>query len=279
MEIQEFNTKKELFDFLVNNKQLLITQKKAELKKADAIVFQPEIVTTKEDVNKDLSEGEIELNIENDLLVRVVINTTNIIDSHMDMHINGLWKKSLSENKMLMHLQEHTMKFDHVISDGTELKAYVKTMSWDKLGFTYEGSTEALIFESTIKKDRNEFMYEQYKKGYVKNHSVGMRYVQLVMCIDDKDYGAEYEAWQKYYPIVVNKEVADNRGYFWVVKEAKVIEGSAVLCGSNYATPTLEVSEIKIQPEQSTDENIEPPKGTHKKIDYKLLNEKFNLTL
>lgn len=276
METPDFNTRKELFDWLVANKSLLVAQKKAQMKCADAVVFQPELLVSKADATKEEGEdsGMEEPNQEKDLLAKVVINTTNIIDSHMDMHLDGLWVKSLKENKMIMHLQEHEMKFSKVISDGSDLKAYSKSYSWKELGYDYEGDTEALVFESKIKKDRNEFMHEQYRKGYVKNHSVGMRYVQLVMCINDKDYGAEFEAWEKYYPIAVNKEVADNHGYFWVVKEAKVIEGSAVLCGSNYATPTLTVEETKFQPSQDTEsENKEEAVNdtSVNKIDYKYL--------
>lgn len=280
MDYPTFNTKKELFDFLVTNKSLLIAQKKAQMKCADAVIFQPEIIVGKPNVNKeDPEDGNIEIpdGTDKDLIVKVVINTTNIIDSHMDMHLDGLWKKSLKENKMIMHLQEHEMKFCKVISDGQELKAYSKTYSWKELGYDYPGDTEALVFESTIKKDRNEFMYEQYKKGYVKNHSVGMRYVQLVMCINDKDYGAEYEAWQKYYPLAINPEIADERGYFWVVKEAQVIEGSAVLRGSNYATPTLSVEESKNQPPLGTGKNIQEPSSDTPKIDYKYLVENFKI--
>jgi hypothetical protein len=36
--------------------------------------------------------------------------------------------------------------------------------------------TEALVFNVEIDKDRNDFMFNQYAKGYVKEHSVGMRY-------------------------------------------------------------------------------------------------------
>ncbi|KKK49589.1 hypothetical protein LCGC14_3133520, partial [marine sediment metagenome] len=42
---------------------------------------------------------------------------------------------------------------------------------WSELGFDFEGQTQALVFESTIKKERNEFMFKQYAKGFVKNHS------------------------------------------------------------------------------------------------------------
>ena len=61
----------------------------------------------------------------------------------------------------------------------------------------------------------------------------------------------EFEAWEKYYPMIANKELADSKGYFWAVKEAKMIEESAVPVGSNSITPTLE-NNMKSEPEKST---------------------------
>lgn len=240
LEIPEFKTQDELFKFLKDNQNLLMAQKKAELKYADAISYAPIVVRKKEDAEK--ANEPVDLDTLDQLKVLVVINTTNLMDNHSDVHIPALWDKSLRENKMIMHLQEHKMNFASIISEGSELKAYTKFYSWSELGYDYEGQTEALVFESTIKRDRNTFMFEQYGKGFVKNHSVGMRYVKIVMCVNsDKEYyGAEKEAWDKYYPLIANKEKADSRGYFWAVKEAQVIEGSAVPLGSNWATPTLD---------------------------------------
>ena len=273
MEIPTFNTKSELFAFLVKNKEVLIAQKKVQPKHADPIVLMPTIIRNKEGAEKDMPISGM---MPNDCLVKIVINTTNIMDNHLDVHLPGIWTKSLKENKMIMHLQEHEMSFENIISDGKDLKAYTQTMTWGDLGFSLPGNTEALIFESLVRADRNPFMADQYLKGYVKNHSAGMHYVKIVMCINDENYGAEYEAWQKYYPEIANKEMADEYGYFWAVKEAKIIEGSAVPRGSNWATPTLSVSEQKDQPGNSTGQKIEPQKAL-KIIDYKYLinNLKF----
>lgn len=196
------------------------------------------------------------------------------MDGHSDVHIPGLWKKSLKENKMLMHLQEHAMKFEKIISDGDNLKAYTKKYNWSELGFSYEGQTEALVFESVIERKRNEFMFNQYANGYVKNHSVGMSYVQMVFCVNDDNYGAEFEAWEKYFPQIANQEAAEDKGYFWAIKEAKVREGSAVPLGSNWATPTLENN--KLQPSKDTaKKDNEPSKDTQ--IDYEFLTKNFKL--
>jgi len=248
LNIPEFKDKKELFKFLVENKSTLEAQKKAETKHADSVMF-----IMPSNSKKTANKSEANIDSIDELKVKVVINTTNLIDSHSDMHVPGIWDKSLKENKSIMHLQEHVNKFDHLIADSEDITAYTQNYTFKELGFDIEGKTQALVFESTIRKDVNPYMFKLYYNGRVKEHSVGMRYVKLVMAVNDEDWGAEFEAWEKYYPDVANKEVADAQGYFWVVKEAKVVEGSAVLKGSNYATPTLTV-----------ESKNEPLKGTHK---------------
>ena len=238
---KEFQTKEELFKALIDNKKELVSIKKSATKNADAVSFgyldtSIKIDTNKEDVLSQMQNPE-------SLNVKVVINTTNFLDSHGDVHVNGIWNKSVKDNVSFLHLQEHEREFDKVITDSA--KGYVQSMQWKKLGLPYEGKTEALIFESTIDKKRNEFMLNQYANGWVKNHSVGMRYVSLELAINTQaEYDKEYkDLWDEFYPIIANKETADERGYFWVVKEAKIIEGSAVVMGSNSATPTLENKE------------------------------------
>ena len=215
--IPDFNTKKELFDFLQDNQQSLIAQKRAISKHSDSITIIPgsSAPTKAKAIDDDRTE----------ITVTAIINTTNIMDSHGDVHLPGLWNKSLSENKMLMHLQEHKLEFDKIIADGEDLKAFVRMYSWKELGFDFEGQTQALVFESNVKQQRNAYMFAQYKLGNVRNHSVGMRYVKLTLALNDEERGANYEAWQKYYPEIVNKQMADQWGYFWAVKEAMVIEG------------------------------------------------------
>jgi hypothetical protein len=235
IDFPEFATKDELYKFIVDNEQRILTQKKEQLKNSDGFAFVTFEVENKSFVNKAnlIQKDEIE--------VKAVINTTNVIDSHLDLHMPGIWSKSLKENKNIMHLQEHEMKFDKIISDNEDLKAYVNTYNWKQLGYEFEGITQALMFQSKVKQERNAYMFEQYAKGRVKNHSVGMRYVKLLTCINSDDYPTQKENWDKYYPEAINKEVADIYGCFWVVLEAKIIEGSAVPLGSNQLTPTISV--------------------------------------
>jgi len=99
---------------------------------------------------------------------------------------------------------------------------------------------EVLVYEAVIKKDRNEFMFSQYLNGYVLNHSVGMRYIKIYFCYnsDDPQYTQEKDNYDKYLPQIINI-TGDAPDHFWAVTEAKNIEGSAVVKGSNYLTPVL----------------------------------------
>jgi hypothetical protein len=244
-------TIKEVFE----NKDLIIAQKQNAIKHSDVttgLISKGSTSKMEGMPSEDISKLNVEL----------VINTCNIIDSHMDCHINGCFKKSTQETKLFYLLQEHEMEFKYIIADSVNdnLTASLKSLKWSDLGYNYKGNTEALVFDSTISKERNEFMFNQYLKGYVLNHSVGMRYIKIFLCINSEEavYSSEKSNWDNYYPMVVNKEVADDKGYFWAVTEAKFIEGSAVVRGSNQATPTLSVIEQKdIEPSTDTHESKE----------------------
>lgn len=244
----------DIFKHLKDNKAALIAEKKFKVKEADAIVFLPTATTQKGEVVK--AESETNLLDLDSIKVKVVINTTNILDSHGDVHIKGIWNKSLKEQKNLYLLQEHKMTFDKIITD--EVTASVKNMSWSDLGFDkLEGETQALIFDANIQAKRNSFMFEQYAKGYVKEHSIGMQYINMFLCINstEKYYIEEKANWDKYIIEVSNKQQAIDNGYFWAVTEAKIVEGSAVVKGSNYATPTLSVKNIEADIITSNNEN------------------------
>jgi len=258
IDIPHFEDKAQLFDWLVSNKSALVAQKKSAIKYADAISYSAPLVNEKGDVCK--SENEIPATATK-IKVRSIINTTKIMDSHSDVHIDQLWNKSLKENKENYLCNQHNFSFEGIISDN--VKAFVKQMTWKELGFEFEGQTQALVFDSVIDKADNPMMFDKYRLGKVKNHSVGMRYVSLKMAINDDRYEAEKATWDKYIGIVANKEEAEAQGYFWAVTEAKVIEGSPVVKGSNYATPTQSVEQTK-EAGEATSETIEPPAGTQK---------------
>lgn len=253
-----FETKEERIDWHIANKSLLIAQKKSTIKHADAISFMVPLISEKGD---SIIKSEAIPDTATRIKVRAIINTTKLFDSHGDVHIDQLWNKSLKETKDNYLVNQHNFSFEGIISD--EVKAFVKQMTWKELGFGgYEGTTQALVYDTVIDKSDSPDMFERYRKGKVKNHSVGMRYVKVEMAADDDRYEKEKAVWDKYYPQIANKADVDAVGVFWAVTEAKNIEGSAVVKGSNFVTPTFSVQETKNQPGNSTDD--EPPNDTRK---------------
>jgi hypothetical protein len=265
--IPHFDKKSDLFTFLRENKSLHIQAKKAEMKRADGIfTLSHDIETVKEIADKAVNRTAVKVQgvgeMPETFPLSVVINTTNIMDSHSDVHQNNLWNKSLKENKLLYLFQEHRMnEFKAVISD--QVKASAAMMTWKDLGYNFAGDTQALVFDCNINSKRNEYMAEQYWKGYVLNHSVGMQYVKMFLCMnsDNKWDAEEKTAFDKYIQTVVNRSMAEEQGYFWAVTEAKVVEGSAVPLGSNFCTPVRSVGQ---DDEPSDDTRNEPDKSTQK---------------
>lgn len=268
MRIPNFETKEERFGWLRENKTKLLNARKQEIKYADAVDYVSVGIVEKSDF---AVKSESTQQIGDTLIKNIVINTTNFLDSHLDVHIPGLWKKTISENQTTYHLKSHLRDFEYVISD--KAVPFTKNMNWTDLGYNVEGKTQALIFKSEIDKNRNEFMYNQYLNGYVKQHSVGMRYVNYMLCVnsEEKYWETEKANWDKYYPEIINKDKADEEGVFFAVTEAKLVEGSAVLFGSNPITPTL-------GKEEEPSDTQKEPSDTQKQIESRQ-NDTFNSEL
>jgi len=250
MNIPQFDDKAMLIDFLIENKSAIIAQKKSQIKYADALGCASSIVSEKGDVVKSIPDTATKIK------VRSIINTTKLLDSHGDVHIDQLWNKSLKETKDQYLVNQHDFTFDGIISDN--VKAFAKQMTWAELGFNYEGSTQALVYDSVIDKAESPAMFERYRTGKVRQHSVGMRYVKMDLAVNDDRYDKEKAVWDKHFPVIANKEDAIDAGYFFAVTEAKNIEGSAVVRGSNFATPTYSVEEKSQPPAGTGDEPGEP---------------------
>ena len=170
MTIPDFSDKSELIDWLIANKSALVAQKKATIKYADAFGFGSVLLTGKEDV---VTKTEAIPATATTIKVRSIINTTKVLDSHGDVHIDQLWNKSLKETKDNYLVNQHNFTFEGIISD--EVKAFAKQIPWSELGYSYEGSTQALVYDSVINKADSPDMFDRYRRGKVKQHSVGMR--------------------------------------------------------------------------------------------------------
>lgn len=195
----------------------------------------------------------------------IVANTYNWLDSHGDVHLSGLFAKSIQERaKRIPHLHDH--KFEIGAKVGRPISFQETSFKWRALGWAKNGDTEVLLMESQIEKKLNEKVYDEYLADNIDQHSVSMQYVKIDLAVNDENYVNEYKTWQDVLPLLGNKAEAEDRGYFWAVREAKLIEVSAVLLGSNELTPTL--GHKIFQPDLSTGKSkTEPAESTLKASD------------
>jgi hypothetical protein len=248
--IPQFADKAKLHDWLISNKSLLIAQKKSTIKHADA--FSGRLSFILDDDKTVVTKADLIPATVTKIKVRSIINTTKLFDSHDDVHIDQLWNKSIKETKDNYLVDQHNFTYGGIISDN--VKVFTKQMTWHELGYNYEGNTQALIYDSIIDRDemgaqaKEDGMFDMYRKGKIKQHSVGMRYVALTFALNDERYEEDFTAWSKYFPEIANKEDVLDNGYFWAVTQAKNIEGSAVVKGSNFVTPTYSVEAKQEQP-------------------------------
>lgn len=276
--IPTFDTKKELFQHLVDNKKSLIAQKKSLPIWSEPVSFPVIKVDGEGKVGYGVSVKSNAPVTENvDVLrVKVVANTANWIDSHKDMILPGAANKSITERKgIIPFLHDHEHKLDAEIADVIDI--YPQQMSLRELGLKMGGTTESIIFIGDVRREYNEKVFEKYKAGRIKQHSIGLQYISLDLAVNDEDWGKEKDFWDKYYPQVINKDVADQDGYFWVINEYRLIENSAVLFGSNVLTPTLDNNMKDIGPVATTQDK-EPSVRDTRKLDAlnKLLNKLQN---
>ena len=232
-----FKNKADFHKYLKENSKELLELKKEQIKHGDSIggFF-------KRAATKSTHEA-------NDTLVKTIIGNTYLwMDSHMDVHAKGCFSKSISERgDKIWHLHDHEHKLTAKV--GTPQEVYEGEIDWETLGVQKAGATEALFMTSEIKKELNPRIFNAYKSGEIDQHSVGMRYIKIQTAYDDDEDKVAKALWDEYYPQLGNHEEADKHGVFWVVKEAKLIEISCVLEGSNSLTPTLE---DKAEPHKST---------------------------
>lgn len=258
---REFATKRDMFIALKENKDTIIGIKKSAVKFSDPISF----------TAKDISATKAE---KSDSTVKIgdfiypVINTTNYLDSHGDVHLDGIWNKSLTEqNGKVYYIINHELEIGKVISYPKDVTPMVMDMSWKELGLPYEGTTQALVFKARLTDKSNPDALKAIIDKEALENSIRMMYVSMKLCIDsnDEELKEEKKDFYNYLPIIANKETVIERGYYWAITEAKIFkEGSAVLFGSNDATPILYNLDKDIDPEDSSQDKADPAEPVDK---------------
>lgn len=254
MEKPKFTSNKERIDWIIANKSELIELKKMQLKCSDLVITPDNESVVKSiftEHKDDVSSGVITRSI--------IANTYNWMDSHDDVHVGNTFGKSINERSTkIFHLHDH--KHEVTAKVGKPKSITEKSVAWTDLGIARPNKTTVLLLESEIKESYNKDVFKQYLDKEIDQHSVGMRYIKIDLAVNDPEYKEEKATWDAYYSQLGNPERADKMGYFWAVKEAALIEVSAVLMGSNELTPTVE----NIEPSNLDTQKTEPTEVTQK---------------
>jgi len=241
---QALTNKSDKIDFIRGNRAQLLKEKKAMPKLADALSF-------------DFAKGvELKMlpNAFNDDEVVIIGNSVGFMDSHKDVSMAGSWTKTVAERGGVVPIiKDHVYKVDNIYAEN--MGAFVSQVNIAELGYQKSGMTEVL---GAIIKPNAE-MLDKYQKGLIKQHSVGLQYIKIDLAVNDSNDEEGYKVWLANIDKVINREMAEEEGFFFPVFEQKLIEFSAVVFGSNPYTPAFTNNKESL-------ENNEPSKDTQKVV-------------
>ena len=269
---KEFESKADLFKALVENESFIIDAKKSQVYKSFEKGLQ--VVSDQKTIEKAFNDSEKGIKFDSDYYY-FVVNSANYLDYHNDMHVEGNWNKSVKDQNGKVYLVWHHdfSKTENIIAFPEDIEMMTSKVAWGLLGKSYEGETYSLIYK--VKKDKivNENVSKWLKEGRKLQLSVRMQYIKLETAFnsDDEDYSKQTENYNKYYPLIANKDEFKEIEYFFIVKEAKnVMESSLLPFGSNSATAEISQTENKSEADTITSEIKEEPTEVTQKVEQSL---------
>ncbi len=168
-----------------------------------------------------------------------LFNSYFYIDSDLDMLVTGAAAKSIEEKgagseqgNKIKHLKDHNW---------TQVIARIDVL--DERKVQYQGKTiEGIYFESFYPETQESTdMLIKIQEGLYDDRSIGFRYKSLGLAEKESEDEDRRKRWDEFYPMALNPEKADEFGFFWVIKEIDLFEGSDVAFGANKLTPMLGV--------------------------------------
>ena len=259
---KEYSTKEELFADLKANLSDIMAFKKGVQKSCDkgaSVTCRPL------DMSRFDDEEQKALKLD-DKYYYIVVNTTNILDSHDDVHQLGIWKKTINEKQYKNYLvTDHELEILNTVVRKEHVEMFTAKIPFSALGKAYEGKTEALIYKVPKDKMMIPIVKDWLDSGDAIEGSVRMKYINFLFCMDsnapeDAEFKKNYD---NYIDTIANKGDFEYIHYFFAIKEASnELESSLVIRGSNSVTgqymPNREQEE-KNEPLKSTQENKEEP--------------------
>lgn len=249
---KSYSSTEDLFKELILNKELIIKDKASKI--YQSYDKGASVLTSQKDIVKALETSKA-FNFDPEYYY-FVVNSSNILDTHGDVHVKGNWDKTAKEQQGKVYLVfDHTLKRSEIIAMKEDIEMFTAEIPFSLIGKSYEGNTYCLIYKVAKSKIANKEAKQWLEEGYSFEASVRMQYVKIELAANttDVNMAKEKEIYDKYIDIIANKEDFDDIMYFWVIKEAKnVYESSLVLFGSNNATGLVQENKSE------ADNNITP---------------------
>lgn len=202
------------------NNQKEITEKKFN---------NPYVVKTISNSTKDVDESS--------RTVSGMFNSYFFIDSDRDMLLPGAATKSIKERgpgtntgNGIKHLKDHV--WGQNIAKINVLDERTVSINGKEITGIYH---ESYYSKAT---DGNDMLIK-IQEGIYDDRSIGFQYMNLSLAEKNSSDDQDRATWEKFYPMALNPEKADETGHFWVVPEIKLFEGSDVAFGANELTPFL----------------------------------------
>jgi len=258
-----FQTKEELFIELKANNDFIIDAKKSQIYKS---CEKGQSVSVKSIDLLKFSEENKALKLDENYYY-LVVNSTNILDSHEDLHVNGIWNKSVKEIQGKNYLvEDHDLEISKVIVRKEHIEIFTAIVPFSILGKNYQGNTEVLVYKVPKNQVKNPIVKEWLDSGDSIEASVRMQYVTILLAMDSNapDDATEKKNYDDYIGLIANKDEFEYISHFYIVKEAKnVKESSLVPFGSNWVTGKLESKNEPLNDTQ--DENKHEPSNDTQK--------------
>ena len=140
---RSFETKQEMFASLRNNEKEIISMKKAQILKSHEKGIS---VRT-----KLLKDASIFKNQDfDDNYYYIVVNTTKVLDSHKDLHIDGMWDKTAVERNRKNYLVDtHELSVKSTIARKEHVEIMVMEIPFSSVGKDYGGKNTGSCLQDT----------------------------------------------------------------------------------------------------------------------------------
>jgi hypothetical protein len=258
-----FETKEALFDELRKTKDLIIDCKKSEIYKS----CEKGQTTAFKNVDFVKFIDQTKAFQVDDNYYYFAVNSTYILDSHQDLHVDGIWNQSVKQNQGKNYLiEDHDLEISKVIARKEHIEMFTAKVPFSMIGKPYSGDTEVLVYKVPKTQIKNEFVKEWLESGDDIEASVRMQYVTILLAMDSNspDDATEKKNYDDFIGKIANKDDFEYISHFFIIKEAKnVKESSLVPFGSNSATGVIQQKE-NTEAVINTLEN-EPLKDTQKR--------------